>query len=381
MAESKIKVALICQNRMLAGGATTYESNVISYLLKENHENLEFVIFQAKSRASQNDLGRVRSYRNGMLRQFGAFLRSTVFGLEILRIISFRLGQLERLLIKSDIDVAYFLSPNPLALGILDVPMVNTVWDLGHRDLPEFYELAGDGRFKKREYFYSNVLGRSSLVVTDSEETGNRLIEVYDLDAKRVLSAGLFPSVEDKSPSVDISFEFGSDQFFLYPAQFWPHKNHKFLIEFMKIFCISNPTYKLIFTGSDKGNLREIKDEIVNANLQNNVIALGFVKNELLTKLMTYAVGVLFVSRLGPTNLPPLEALSLGTPVVVTRSNCNLLHDPKNGVWVVEDGSISSLIAAVNELITSKKLKLEWSFHEANQASAKEILKRIVNYV
>jgi len=381
MAESKIKVALICQNKMLAGGATTYESNVVSYLMKENHENLEFVIFQAKSLASQNDLGRVCSYRNGMLQQFGAFLRSTVFGLEILRIISFRLGQLERLLIKSDIDIAYFLSPNPLALGILDVPMVNTVWDLGHRDLPEFHELAGDGRFKKREYFYSNVLSRSSLVVTDSEETCNRLIAVYGLDPKRVLSAGLFPSVEGESPSVDINFEFENDRFFLYPAQFWPHKNHEFLIEFMKIFCISNPSYKLIFTGSDKGNLREIKDKIVNANLQNNIIILGFVENRLLTKLMTSAVGVLFVSRLGPTNLPPLEALSLGTPVVVTHTNCNLLHDPKNGVWVVEDDSISSLIDAVDELIIGKKSKLEWSFHEANRVSVKEILTRIINYV
>jgi glycosyltransferase involved in cell wall biosynthesis len=381
MAESKIKVALICQNKMLAGGATTYESNVISYLLKENHENLEFVIFQAKSHASQNDLGSVCSYRNGVTRQFGAFLRSTIFGREILRIISFRLGQLERLLIKSDIDIAYFLSPNPLALGILDVPMVNTVWDLGHRDLPEFHELAGDGRFKKREYFYSNVLGRSNLVVTDSEETSNRLIAVYDLKSTKVVSAGLFPSVEVGSPSIDTNFEFEGEPFFLYPAQFWPHKNHKFLIEFMKIFCISNPTYKLIFTGSDKGNLQNIKDEIAKANLQNNISILGFVENELLTKLITSAVGLLFVSKLGPTNLPPLEALILGTPVVVTSSNCNLFHDPKNGVWVVEDDSLSSLIDAVNELILSAKPKLGWSFHETNQASAKEIILRIGTYV
>jgi glycosyltransferase involved in cell wall biosynthesis len=381
MAERKIKVALICQNNIFAGGATTYESNIIRYLLNENQENLEFIIFQAKGYASQNDIGRVSSYRNGIIRQFGAFLRSTIFGLEILRYTGFRLGQLERLLIKSNVDIAYFLSPNPLALGILDLPMVNTVWDLGHRDLPEFNELAGDGRFKKREHFYANTLGRSSLVVTDSEKTCGRLIEVYDLDSKRVLSAGLFPSVEDASPSVDINFEFESDPFFLYPAQFWPHKNHKLLIEFMKIFCISNPSYKLIFTGSDKGNLPEIKDEIVNANLQNNIIILGFVENELLTKLMISAVGVLFVSRLGPTNLPPLEALSLGTPVVVTHSNCNLLHDPKNGVWVIEDNTISSLIDAVNELISIEKPKLRWSFHEANQTSAKGIITSIANFV
>jgi len=380
MAETKIKVALICQNNIFAGGARTYESNIIRYLLKENQENLEFIIFQTKGYESQNDLGHVSSYRNGIIRQFGAFLRSTIFGLEILRYTGFRLGQLERLLIKSNVDIAYFLSPNPLALGILDIPMVNTVWDLGHRDLPQFNELAGDGRFKKREYFYANALGRSSLVVTDSEKTCSRLNEVYDLDSKRVFSAGLFPSVEDKSPSMDINFEFESDRFFLYPAQFWPHKNHKLLIEFMKIFCISNPSYKLIFTGSDKGNLHEIKDEIVNENLQNNIIILGFVENDLLTKLMTSAVGVLFVSRLGPTNLPPLEALSLGTPVVVTRSNCDLLHDPKNGVWVFEDDSISSLIDAANELISSEKPKLKWSFHEANQISAKEIITRISNY-
>ena len=89
---------------------------------------------------------------------------------------------------------------------------------------------------------------------------------------------------------------------------------------------------------------------------------------------MTSAVGVLFVSRLGPTNLPPLEALSLGTPVVVTHTNCNLLHDPKNGVWVVEDDSISSLIDAVDELIIGKNfihflcefVNLSWASFDIN---------------
>jgi glycosyltransferase involved in cell wall biosynthesis len=379
MAAKKIKVALICQNKIFAGGATTYESNIISYLLKENQGNLEFVIFQAKNYEPKNDLGPVSSYRIGKIRQFGAFLRSTLFGLEIMKVTGFRLGQLERLLIKSNIDIAYFLSPNPLALGILDVSMVNTVWDLGHRDLPEFHEIAGDGRFKKREYFYSNVLARSILVITDSDETCNRLIEIYDLKSNRVLSAGLFPSIEDASSSIEIDLEFESNPYFLYPAQFWPHKNHKFLIEFMKIFCIVNPTYKLIFTGSDKGNLQEIKDEIVQANLQNNIEILGFVENGLLTKLMTSAAGLLFVSKLGPTNLPPLEALSLGTPVVVTSSNCNLLHDPIRGVWVVEEDSLSSMIDAVNELISNKKPKMKWKFNETNQLAANDILNRLAN--
>ena len=54
--------------------------------------------------------------------------------------------------------------------------------------------------------------------------------------------------------------------FFYYPAQFWAHKNHRYIVDAFKILKENNKNnYKIILNGSDKGNLNYIK-RIINEN-------------------------------------------------------------------------------------------------------------------
>ena len=52
---------------------------------------------------------------------------------------------------------------------------------------------------------------------------------------------------------------------FFYPAQFWAHKNHVYLLDAMNCLIQNGVSdYKLIFTGRDRGNLKFIKLSIAN---------------------------------------------------------------------------------------------------------------------
>ena len=49
-----------------------------------------------------------------------------------------------------------------------------------------------------------------------------------------------------------------------YPAQFWAHKNHKYIIDAAEILKNENNTkYLFVFCGGNKGNFKYIKDLII----------------------------------------------------------------------------------------------------------------------
>jgi glycosyltransferase involved in cell wall biosynthesis len=321
---SKIKVALIVLNDLGSGGAYNYESGVIKDLVLAEKSPFEFLIFAPHKLVGATkqrfpDLG-VRPYRSGLITMFFLSLRSSLQGYKLLKTVGLRYGRLERSLVRENVSLAYFLAPNALVLDLVDTPTINTVWDLGHRDIPEFVEITGDRHFEERELFYRHALPKSFRVVVDTERTSERIQSIYGVLKDRVIIGGLAatrPSVPDTRSSY-------SSPFFLYPGQFWPHKRHVLLLEAFQIVCNQNPDCKLIFTGCDKGNLNHVMDVAKSLDIASRVEFKGFVDTSALAGLMKDAHCVVFPSQLGPSNLPPLEAAMLGTRSLIS----NVHFDP-----------------------------------------------------
>jgi glycosyltransferase involved in cell wall biosynthesis len=197
---------------------------------------------------------------------------------------------------------------------------MNTVWDLGHRDLPEFVEITGDRHFEERELFFNAVLPKSVHTFVDTNETAEKIIKIYGLTRTRISVTGLLVAqpVNQRETLPTRKQESEVDKYFLYPAQYWPHKAHILLLEALSVAKSFHPEMKIVLTGSDKGNLHYVNSCIVALELQRNVEIKGFVSEEVLAELMVNAQALVFPSRLGPSNMPPLEALRLGTPIVIS---------------------------------------------------------------
>ena len=104
------------------------------------------------------------------------------------------------------------------------------------------------------------------------------------------------------------------------PAAFWAHKNH---ITLLKAFSIIVHDYEiddlqLVLAGPDKGNRKYIEEQIKKLGISNQVVILGFIERELIWELYRRAEMLVFPTLLGPNNLPPLEALSVGCPAVIS---------------------------------------------------------------
>ena len=318
-----LKVALICISDPHSGGSVSYEQNIVRVLTNELSDQYEFVVFVPKgsSSLSKNFLQRQKmiSYKIGLLSLFFMSIRLSLPGYAVLKRIGLRYGRFERQMKKEGVALAYFVSPNPLALDLVDTPMMNTVWDLGHRDLPEFLEITGDRHFEERETFFRQVLPKSFRVFVDTESTAKKITHYYGVVPGRIVPTGLIFDIPTKKYEPQLlENEFQGRPFFLYPAQLWPHKRHALLISAFSEVRKQHPNIDLVLTGSDKGNrsyLEKLRDDL---GLTDSIHFLGFVSDERLIALMQKTHCLVFPSSLGPSNLPPLEAAMLGTPSLIS---------------------------------------------------------------
>jgi glycosyltransferase involved in cell wall biosynthesis len=233
-------------------------------------------------------------------------------------------GYLERL----GVDLVYFTSPSDLALDLERLNYLYTVWDLCHLDDPEFPEVRNDRKFELREMMYQRVLPKAAAIFTDSIIGSASLIYRYRLDAERIHVLPFQPAVtvaqsvrEGMHKSTDIKSKYQLEcDYVFYPAQFWAHKNHVYLLEGLKELeqrfgLIVGAVFAGGTTGG-AGNLGHVTRTVEALGLSERIRIVGFVPNEEVSDHYSQSIALVMPTYFGPTNIPPLEAFILGVPVV-----------------------------------------------------------------
>jgi glycosyltransferase involved in cell wall biosynthesis len=316
-----MRIAVILESPLYSGGGFQQELST-AVLLNRHPDGYEFVFYVTRREniAILKDQGIQARYL-----ETGSFVHKVHAGLvrnagtgQLL--CSLGMGRLafEKVLIRDGIDLVYFLSPSWLALLLSRLNYVITIWDQCHRDHPEFPEVRLNKEFEKREYFYRNALFKAVAVIADSEHGRADLVRRYGCDASRVYAAPFLPPDRiDGLAETDVIGKYSiGNKFIFYPAQFWSHKNHIYILDGLKIL---REKYgfglDVVFSGSDKGNLNHVLRYARSLGLQGSVHCVGFVPHCVLISLYRKAVALVMPTYFGPTNIPPLEAFSLGCPV------------------------------------------------------------------
>lgn len=239
-------------------------------------------------------------------------------------------------------DVVWFVDPPGF---MTNVPYFLTVWDLEHRKNPYFPEVSFEGfTWDQRENIYKDMLPRAAGVITGTEVGKSEISKFYGIDKKNIHVINLFPPDYTKINAVRVE-NLSIGEYLFYPAQFWPHKNHRNLLLALKYLKDEYGIEKqLVLTGSDKGNLDYINILSNELGISNLVVNLGFVKKSEIKFLYENARCLVYPSFFGPDNLPPLEAISLGCPVTSADvpgareqlMNASLYFDPSNHIQLAE---------------------------------------------
>jgi glycosyltransferase involved in cell wall biosynthesis len=283
----------ICTGRFqpAAGGGFSLVNTIIKEI-SESNKNHQFILFSrepAKQRVYiENGITYVSSWNNH--RDFNTIVES------------------------HNVDLLWLLGPFNMNLT---VPYIFPIWDLGHRVLPYFPEMQP---WQAREDLYQKMLYKATYIIVGNETGKKELLENYSVNQNKIRIVP-FPISDFCNENIEIpqSLSYIKSPFIFYPAQFWAHKNH---IAILEALCylrdVKNLLVNCYFTGSDYGNLQYIQNKINELKLENQVSILGFVDLPVLRFLYKKALALVYVSVLGPNNLPPLEAAALGCPIILS---------------------------------------------------------------
>lgn len=268
-------------------------------------------------------------------------------------------GRVERTCAEHSVDMLWYVGGGPQE--IVDRPYIATVWDIQHRTHSWLPEVSEKGIWENREISNRHFLARAWRVITGTETGAQELGFYYQVPRERI---ALLPhptpafalqaqseSVSDPRPRYGIEGDY-----FLYPAQFWPHKNHVTLLHALSLLA-SEFDYRpsLILVGSDKGNRSFLLEQARALGVEAQLKFPGFIPVEDLIAFYRYAVALAYVSMSGPENLPPLEAFALDCPVLASDipgaseqlGDCAVLVQPFD---------VPAIAAAMNELRRDQEL-------------------------
>ena len=258
-------------------------------------------------------------------------------------------SKLARFLDKINIDLVFFLG---VPAEITHIPFLLTIWDLQHRTHPWFPEISNQKAWLGRDAYYSKYLPRAAAVITGTERGKEEIVKFYGVDEQNIY---IIPHVISESESNVFSSRNGP---YIYPAQFWAHKNHYTIIRAIQTLRdVNQIKISVDFIGSDKGNLNYIRNVVKECELESQIRILGFVSAEEKIHLYSKARGLIYSSFSGPENLPPLEAYDAGMPVIYADfpgareqlGDFPYYFDPNNEL---------SLVEAIIEVENSNKNKL-----------------------
>jgi|694.fasta_scaffold124286_3 glycosyltransferase involved in cell wall biosynthesis len=234
-----------------------------------------------------------------------------------------------------NIDLVIFLSPSTLVLDLYKTNFIYTVWEFQHKTYPFFPEYKNNFDINLREKIMNFISLNAYQVFAGTKKSKDDFIQFYNCEKSKIIIKPISsPLVNiDKihtekkvSDLVKDRIKNISNDFLFYPAQYWAHKNHFYLLEALE-FIKKNKRIninKFIFTGSNKGNLNYIKRLVLAKELQEDVIFFDFLSDEDIVYLYKNCYAVVVPTYVGTVSFPLIEAFYFKKPII---ANSVILDD------------------------------------------------------
>ena len=263
------------------------------------------------------------------------------------------------------------------------VPFISFIGDVMYKYFPTLDEYTLKKRLL-RDLTIRRMIGKSVFTVVDSEQSKEDLVRFFQVDPDKVIPIPLCapPHIykyrnmsEDEANKFLSKYDLPSE-FVLYPAQFWEHKNHLRLIEALHLLRKEkNETIPAVLVGSKSwNNYANVMNLITKYAMNDQVRCLGYVDDHEIVALYKKAGALVYPSFADYTNIPVLEAMVLGVPVVCSNSFSMTEQVGKAGIFF-DPMNIDDIAEKIYRVWTDNDLTTQL-IHEANRLAPELSLER-----
>lgn len=366
------------------GGLTTYVRQIIKHLIRIDKEN-HYILFIEKGRRipfiqSDNLSIKELSERPNMPNFYDS---RVVWDQE----------HIGRALEEESIDL--YFGPTFMAPLKRDCPAVVTIHDLIFMTHPEFSPPGN------REYYgkWAKLSAESAQgIIAISQNTREMMISYWQIPQERITVIPLavgdeFKPIKDERKIGDVHRKYGlRDGFILYVGGTFPRKNLPTLIKAYALLQkdLRRKYQLVVLTGSSSGRGSERLRDLINstnldATIIEDIVVVDFVPQDELVMLYNAATVFVYPSICEGFGLPPLEAMSCGTPLVTSNApamnevakDAGVLVDPLNASEI--SGALEKMLlnAGLRKELSSKGLKRSKDFSwERTARGTLEVFKR-----
>lgn len=286
------------------------EIDILESLSRKNKINFTYIATSKEtySELKKKKLSVILFNKYSFLNHISLFFNS----IDSLRkiVVKLKFNFFENFMKKNKIDFIYFISPSKLVFFCRRINFVSTIWEIQYKYYPHLKEY-------KNIYFDLNDRDEISKFISlyafrifvGTLKSKNDFIKFYNCDESRIIVKLTQSNIVNKYLNLNLETsknEIGD--YLFYPAQFWSHKNHLFIVEAFKEIKKEKINLKCVFAGSDKGFLNSIKKKILEYELQDYFLIKGYLSDEDIIKLYLNCRAVVMPSIVGTFSFPHIEA-------------------------------------------------------------------------
>jgi glycosyltransferase involved in cell wall biosynthesis len=204
------------------------------------------------------------------------------------------------------------------------MPAVSVVYDLQYLYYPQFFSPEAS---QERDTHFRHAAQQAKHLICISDYVRQTVLDHTEVQPEDIttIHIGLPRKATQLAPEPLIAvlerLGLRAGRFLLYPANFWPHKNHRMLLTAFKMYRARNQDSDLglVCTGTPNADMECLRDAVARMELEGAVSFPGYVSDEVFTALLQACRALIFPSLYEGFGIPVLEAMALGKPVLCSR--------------------------------------------------------------
>ena len=278
--------------------------------------------------------------------------------------------------LKADLFFCPFSNPT---LNSIDVPCISILHDIQHWEYSQFFS---PKELKHRYQYFQRMIQYSDLIICVSHFSKRSLYDYchhHDLLPKA--TSVIYPYFKPSKPllfnsqadHIQIPLKFldqtklNAIPYLLYPANYWPHKNHKLFLQayaeylqwYKQWYEQSSPEipyFHLVFTGTLATEEQEIKRLAQSLNLTEAVHFLGYLDDPAFEIIWHHCQGLIFPSLYEGFGLPIVEAMERSKPILC--SQIPALEEVTQGACLYfNPAELESIVTALRSFTLNPELR------------------------
>jgi glycosyltransferase involved in cell wall biosynthesis len=251
------------------------------------------------------------------------------------------------------VDVLFRAFPEDV---VCDFPMRKQVFfipDLQHESLPECFDA---DTLRKRRRAFNRALSLAGAVGTCSAFSLRTLREhpwtsVSDLF---ICSPALTQAGADAPLSAEERAALPASPYFYFPANLWPHKNHRRVLQaFARFLQTGGVQAELVLSGHPAG-WEELRADFPGLPVRH----VGYVSRAMVRALYENALALLFFTLYEGFGMPVLEAFDAGTPVLCSNTT-SLPETGGDAVLSCDPTDVAAMAALIGRVYAEAELRAD----------------------